>query len=276
MRSMSFSVQGEFITQLAREKCFYEGEFPYAIDLLSSCMESDEISKNEVYGLAVAILDGRARLKGTYPNEDYGFEYLPEKDDKWDLGKFIKKGHTESIKWKSEHADLQAKYLFISGSIPDWEKKELNEYYEEEFGEVLFCDVKINESSSIGSALLDSFIKRQKTDSEDDYGWLEPSGTFHPVEWGEHQEWADLYVQKHFTLEYDGEASLQCKTGTGLIGAGEFLVERGWVLLHNPAQGIAYPTKNPVKEYTKKQSDFLFDYYIKRDCEKEANGIYEN
>lgn len=59
------------------------------------------------------------------------------------------------------------------------------------------------------------------------------------------------------------------------LGAGDWLVERGWVLLHNPSQGIAFPTKNPVKEYTKAQKEFLYDYYMERDCKKEANAIWQ-
>ena len=53
------------------------------------------------------------------------------------------------------------------------------------------------------------------------------------------------------------------------------LDERGWVLLHNPSRGIAFPTKNPVKEYTKAQKEFLYDYYMERDCKKEANAIWQ-
>ena len=59
-----------------------------------------------------------------------------------------------------------------------------------------------------------------------------------------------------------------------IFGAGDWLVERGWILLHNPSQGIAFPTKNPVKRYTKAQQDFLYDYYMERGKEKEANAIY--
>ena len=59
------------------------------------------------------------------------------------------------------------------------------------------------------------------------------------------------------------------------LGAGDWLVERGWVLLHNPSRGIAFPTKNPVKEYTKAQKEFLYDYYMERDCKKEANAIWQ-
>lgn len=73
----------------------------------------------------------------------------------------------------------------------------------------------------------------------------------------------------------NGDIDLQTKCNVGLIGAGDWLVERGWVLLHNPSRGIAFPTKNPVKEYTKAQKEFLYDYYMERDCKKEANAIWQ-
>ena len=49
---------------------------------------------------------------------------------------------------------------------------------------------------------LDGFIKRmtdQEEHSTEDYGWLEPNGTFHAVEWGNHQEWANNYLEKNLT-----------------------------------------------------------------------------
>lgn len=63
-RTMTFSINGDFITRLAREKCHYEGKMEYAINLLESCLESDEITDNERKGLAFAILDGRAEITG--------------------------------------------------------------------------------------------------------------------------------------------------------------------------------------------------------------------
>ena len=73
----------------------------------------------------------------------------------------------------------------------------------------------------------------------------------------------------------DGDIDLQTKCNVGLIGAGDWLVERGGVLLHNPSQGIAYPTKNSVREYTKAQKEFLYDYYMERGCKEEANAIWK-
>lgn len=39
--------------------------------------------------------------------------------------------------------------------------------------------------------------------------------------------------------------------------------------------GIAYPTKNSVREYTKAQKEFLYDYYMERGCKEEANAIWK-
>ena len=60
-----------------------------------------------------------------------------------------------------------------------------------------------------------------------------------------------------------------------LYEAGDELTKEGWVLLHNPAQGIAMTTKNLCKDYTKAQKEFLFEYYMERNCEKEANDIWK-
>lgn len=61
-----------------------------------------------------------------------------------------------------------------------------------------------------------------------------------------------------------------------VIGAADYLVRRGWVLLHNPQQGIAIPTRDITREYTKAQKEFLYDYYMERDCKEEANAIWQD
>lgn len=65
------------------------------------------------------------------------------------------------------------------------------------------------------------------------------------------------------------------KSGTDIMGAADYLVRRGGVLLHNPSQGIAVTTRNPLKRYTKAQQEFLYGYYMERGKEKEANAVYE-
>ena len=91
-----------------------------------------------------------------------------------------------------------------------------------------------------------------------------PDGTFHGVEWGEHQYWADRYVEENFPEQYEE-----------ILEAGDWLVDRGWVLLHNPSQGVAFATGSLVRDMTKAQKEFLYDYYTERDCKREANEIWE-
>lgn len=76
------------------------------------------------------------------------------------------------------------------------------------------------------------------------------------------------------TLENIDEAVQQ--EARKYISYGDFLTDRGWVLLHNPSQGIAIPTTSPGKRYTKAQKEFLYQYFIDRNCEKEANEIWED
>jgi len=114
---------------------------------------------------------------------------------------------------------------------------------------------------------IDNFLKRMmdvKEHTTTDYGWLEPDGTFHGVEWGEHQCWADRYVEENFPEQYEE-----------ILEAGDWLVDRGWVLLHNPSQGVAFATGSLVRDMTKAQKEFLYDYYTERDCKREANEIWE-
>lgn len=95
-RTMTFSINGDFITRLAREKCHYEGKMEYAMNLLESCLESDEITDNERKGLAFAILDGCAEVTGTYPGDDYRFHYLDQRDEQWNIARTLEKLHEKS------------------------------------------------------------------------------------------------------------------------------------------------------------------------------------
>ena len=47
-----------------------------------------------------------------------------------------------------------------------------------------------------------------------------------------------------------------------------------WVLLHNPAQGVATPLYDHIRRLTKQQKSFLYDYYIKRNEHDRANQIW--
>lgn len=270
VRYLTWRVDGGFITNLAREKCYVEHDIQAALRILTGCMQSDELSEEEIIGMAMKILDGKAELKGVFPDDDYGYRELDKPDERYNLSNliFIK---DENKKLEQEVNDLSSKLAFIYKNCDSHILRELDKQYVEEYDEYLIpAGVRRDKGFdrvSTGSKMLDSYLKRQKMDTEDDYGWLEPSGKYHPVEWGDHQEWANNYILQ---LCNDGvmnpdEAPTDC---------GQYLVSKGWILLHNPAQGIPIMTKDDINRMTKSQKEFLYDYYIERDCHKEANAIW--
>lgn len=80
-KALSFSIEGGFVTNLAREWLF-DGKFQKAVDLLRSCTLSDDLTEAEQMYLVWKILDRTCDIAGTYPGENYGIEECPGKDDK--------------------------------------------------------------------------------------------------------------------------------------------------------------------------------------------------
>lgn len=270
-RMVSFDVRGEFITQMAKEWFFCENRgYDKVMELLFSCMEGTEQSEKEIRRLAEDIILGRAALVGSTRDNSYHMEVYepdeqPEQPDRFNVFKKMTVLSKKLEDTEKELQKMQEWYAVAMEHVPEYRKNNVLK----ETGQSI--------ESRFGNSMLDSFMKRVMDKEEhttEDYGWLEPNGTFHEVEWGQHQNWATEYVEENFPNESE-EIGMQMNTGTGLIGDGDFLVERGWVLLHSPSQGIAYPTRNPVKRYTKAQQNFLYDYYMERNCEKEANAVYE-
>lgn len=269
---VSFNVQGEFMTQMAKEWFYCENRgYDKVMELLFSCMEGTEQSEKEIRRLAEDILLGRAALVGNTRDNSYHMEVYepdeqPEQPDRFNV---FKKMTVLSKKLKDAEKELhkmQDWYTVAMEHVPEYKRNEVLR----ETGQPVV--------SRFGNSMLDSFMERMMDEGEhttEDYGWLEPSGIFHEVEWGQHQTWAAEYVKENFPEEYK-KISMQSNTGTGLIGEGDWLVERGWVLLHSPSQGIAQPTRNPIKRYTKAQQEFLYDYYQERNREKEADEVYED
>ena len=119
VRSMHFSVQGELITRLARERVFYENppRIKYAIDLLMSCLESDQMSEGDRLLLAVKILNGEARIVGTYPEDDYGVEMLEKPEGKFNLMERIERVAQEVEDLKKERRELSDKLACVAEEL---------------------------------------------------------------------------------------------------------------------------------------------------------------
>ena len=101
-----------------------------------------------------------------------------------------------------------------------------------------------------------------------DYGWLDPAGNFYEAAWGQHQTWAEEHIKKMPLWD-----QLSLKERIWADGMGDVLMRHGWVLLHNPSHGLAFPTKKPEWRYTRAQADFLYGYYIERNEHDKANAI---
>lgn len=256
---LQFNVDGEFITDLSREWFYVEGKgYDKCMDLLESSMHGTDETKEQIIRHAEDILLGRAALKGNTGDGTYRLEiYSPENEEKMSDDMNAWKIIGEQKRVKEELDKYKRRWEVAMRMIP--------RYLKEEIGNEL--DEDLTATSPTVSRALDNYMKRMldtKEHTTEDYGWLEPNGKFHAVEWGEHQKWAYEYLKRK------SEEKMPV-----LYEAGDVLTKKGWVLLHNPAQGIAMATINPRRDYTKAQKEFLFSYYMERNCEKEANEIWK-
>lgn len=278
VKTMTFSVEGDFITRLAREWMFCEGrEFEKVMDLLLSCMGGTEMSEKELRRHAEDVLIGRAEFSGNTANGTfcmtaYDANEQPDIPERFNI--FCR--YSEEIRKRKKAEKEKEMYMEWYEVAMEYVPESLKNEVRRETGQPI--------ESRYGSDLLDGFMERmldEEKHSTEDYGWLAPDGTFYEVEWGNHQEWANNYLKEHLSEEEQKAALIEInvsgmtKSGTDIMGAADYLVRRGWVLLHNPSQGIAVPTRNPLKRYTKAQQEFLYDYYMERGKEKEANAVYE-
>lgn len=256
-RTLTYGITGEFITQITRE-WFYSGEksIEKVMEILKGCMTGTDMPEARIQRYAEDILLGRAALKGNSADGTYHLErYEPGEEESlarsmniWKIPQL--RGEAEkNLKEKNEQFCVAMEHLSESEqravrrelgmeTREDWEQQQIDNFFRR------MMDVK--EHTTV------------------DYGWLEPDGTFHGVEWGEHQYWAYRYVEENFPERYEE-----------ILEAGDWLVDRGWVLLHNPSQGVAIATGSLVRDMTKAQKEFLYDYYTERDCKREANEIWE-
>lgn len=274
VRTLHMSVRGEFINDLALEKCHLDYDICYAVDLLMSSLQTDQLSDGERLMLAIRVLNGEVEIRGAYPGNDYGPVELETRNEKYDLRATLTsmKQQLREKKWEQENQRLLKMLDFCGQRLGEVGMREVNHAWKDE-GEdgFIFKDVERECSPAIG--MVGEFLERmRRRDTDEDYGWLEPSGTFHPVKWGEHEEWACQQVKlkdwfKEWTIH-----------GSGSVHSfGDFLVYRkGWVLLHNPAQGLARPTMSDTRPMTKAQKEFLFDYYIERDRPELAKKYLED
>lgn len=264
-KRLSFDVHGEFITQLARE-WFYTGEKSYekVIELLMNSMSGTDTPEGQIRRYAEDILLGRAALRGSTRADTYHLEtYEPGEEELMPKSMNIWKEVEKRKETEKKLSKMVERWDIVMECVPEGIKREIRKALGEETAE------------DRQQEALSSYVKRMTDETEHktaDYGWLEPDGTFHNVKWGDHEGWANNYLQKNLSVE---EYRHVIFGGKDVMSAGDYLTTKGWVLLHNPSMGIAFPTRDSTKRYTKPQKDFLYDYYIERDCRDEANAIWQ-
>lgn len=259
-KTVRFSVEGEWFTEWVREQVFSEGKDPQKIiDIMRGFMRGTDQTDEEISRQAEDVLLGRAEFRGNPRDGSWHLTIFEagEETEKWNAFEKFAEASKANNELRERVEALEEKYSAAIDNMYDGQRKR----FLESIGEMQEDDTP---------AILRGFLDRMLDDDAHetaDYGWLEPNGTFHEVEWGEHTKWADDYMRKHVSLEEWME--------TEFYNAGDFLTQRGWVLLHNPAQGIAIPTKDPSRSYTKAQRDFLYGYYYDRKQIGKANEIME-
>lgn len=252
-RRITFTFSGEVVTNLAREMLYERNNLVGAVELLMASTETNELSEGDHLKIAIDILDGKKEIVGTYPGEDYGvIECAPgqEKTVKGWLNELIE----ENEKLKIEKAELLRKFACVTEDMSVFQKREANQRWREEYSfdedDLFEFEEDAFEDPDGNEVRLEDTLDHK----EDDYGWLSPEGKFYPAPWGDHERMA-LDIVKKYGYEHDF---------FNRMFAGDFLTEKGWVLLHNPSNGIAYPTTAEGYDMTKAQKDFLFDYYRER------------
>lgn len=250
------SVRGDFINDLALEKCHNDYDICYAVDLLMNSLQTDQISEAERLMLALRVLNGEVEIRGTYPGDDYGPVELEVRSEKYDLRATLS-GMKEKICEQKEEIDQLRRMLACCAETIDDDRKlrEINRAWNSDWGEEGSIFEETYTMPIEPNTLVGEFLERMRSsDPDEDYGWLEPSGVFHPVSFGGHQTWAFTKAKQLGLLED--------RINTGRCG--DILLNHGWVLLDNPAMGLARVTSSDTRPLTKPQREFLFDYYTER------------
>ena len=107
-----------------------------------------------------------------------------------------------------------------------------------------------------------------KENTNQDYGWLAPNGKFYSVDFGCHQAWASKYL-----LDQYRNGSIDLNIGED---PEDVLCKIGFILLHNPHGYNFSVTRDNSKRITKKQEEFLIEYFENRNMKDWIDKIYQD
>lgn len=280
--SFSFDLSSDTINYAIDRKLYEDHDIDGALQLVKNFTDNTQQTEEEKIAMAYDILNDRAKIVGTYPHDDYGVEYPDDCKNNHRLTDILQNLANKLNNSQKELYDLQRKWCFVCEDLSDWKRRELNNNYFEMYDEYLFPSEQLTpKTSSLLNGKLQEVVDRMTgPDDPEEYGWLEPNGAFHPVEWAKHAVWAKEYLDKHYPMEDEENLELYWCEDNGVrthIVADEVLTRKlHWILLHDPWQGEANISMHISTKPTKAQKEFLYDYFMKRGRKEEANKIYED
>lgn len=276
-RAITFCVTGEFLTGLARDKLYEENNLVKAMKILMDAVSSPDISKEQQAILALRVLDGTAAFTGI-SGDDFGLELYKESDLEYRNGvKGLSKWNEDLLasleRIRAEKQKLEEKYAFVIDNLKlsEYKTSELNDLWLQEGHETpLFADA--SGYADAKTSMLAEYIEQQKSDRDDDYGWLSPEGEFHPSEWAHHREWAEDWLKKHCP---DWTERYRKFPGCPKYPEPEDFMKHvmHWTLIHSPSQGLPRHTLYPGQTLTKKQKEFLIGFYEKRNMHRDSESL---
>jgi hypothetical protein len=142
-----------------------------------------------------------------------------------------------------------------------FKNKSLEKYIVEKKDDEDYCSDIIQNLQAYRRRIENRCIEKNITTG--DYGWLSPDGKFFEVGWGKHESWAIEYVEKYYPNK-------------NINYAGDFLIEHGWLPLHSPGgTNYVHILSDDIQSATKRQKEFLYDYFLERGRNSEANMIWQ-
>lgn len=290
---LSFSVSADYIVDTARFWFFEEGKSYESVEtLLLSCMQGTDETEESLKSKVRKIVFGQATLTGC---SNDGIEYVELDDTDHDL-------MDEYIKLRERYNRLLDQYDSVGAKYID-----TYTIFEALYDDDLEAALDVADDRPEYTDLIDSWAAKLDLHLEDSdeacsltcnlavsdevnemlemhhaepatlgYGWLEPDGTFHPVEFAEHQSYA-CRVLKDRGWEAEFLDSLTNRHPSDRLDlhrlqSGDYLCEeKGWILLHNPNMGKPIATTSAHKRITKQQAEFLYDYFMQYNMRSEAN-----
>lgn len=312
-KTLHFSIQGELITRIARESLYQSNDLDRALRILKAATMTDiPMSDGDHLMMCLNILEGRAKITGVSGTASYNVTADKPEPWNTGILNWLRKITEENKEMKHDLHVRDEMLYFISEQLLSEDKSSINREWNDIYGNDetypsrIFNDVDdddlsdhmsawnrpdipddsdpeermnaVNESvyevmakPAVSEAMLDRLETERRGRRPDDYGWLEPNGTFHPVPWGEHQKWAADYIEERLEEFGLDEHAVNIRMMSMTIS--DTLEQRGWVLLHSTYLGTPSLEQRDLIRLTKKQREYIYDYYMSRGLTDKANEI---